>query len=183
MHGLRSSGFSILRSASVLVAGLLASVASAPILAAPPEYELKAAFIARFTEFIDWPPATGNAPFDICVLGAHPIEEPLAKLPALMKAKTRPLRVRRIETAEAAADCEIVFVPRQEAGRMRDVQRAVEKRPVLTVGDTPGLLAQGVLLNFYNQGERLRFEIHLRAAEESGLRFSSRLLKLATVAD
>jgi len=183
VHGSRSSGFPILRSASVLVAGLLAVVAPTPILAAPPEYELKAAFIARFTEFIDWPPAAGNAPFDICVLGAHPIEEPLAKLPALMKAKNRPLRVRRIDSVDAAPSCEIVFVPRQEAGNMRALQQAVQNRPVLTVGDTPGLLAHGALVNFYNEGERLRFEIRLHAAEEAGLRFSSRLLKLATVAD
>lgn len=66
---------------------------------------------------------------------------------------------------------------------MRAIQQAVQNRPVLTIGDTTGLLERGALINFYSDGERLRFEVHLNAAEAAGLKFSSRLLKLATVAN
>lgn len=148
---------------------------------APDEDELKATYIARFTEFIVWPPSADNKPFDICVLGADPIEAPLAKLPALIDVKGRALRVRRIDSTDTATSCEIVFVSGQKAVHMRALQKKLMNLPVLTVGDTPGLIEQGVLVNFYIEGDRLRFKIHLHLAQESGLKFSSRLLKIAKV--
>ena len=149
--------------------------------AAPSEYDVKATYIARFTEFIDWPTVADNVPFDICVLGAHPIETPLSKLPAIMRVKNRALQVLRIDSIQAATSCAIVFVPSREASRMRALQQLLQGLPVLTVSDTPGFLAKGSLLNFYYEGDHLRFEIHLHAAEEAGLKFSSRLLKIATI--
>jgi hypothetical protein len=149
--------------------------------AAPPEYELKAAFIARFTEFIDWPPVAQHTPFDICVLGRSPIEEPLAKLPALMTAKGRPLRVQHINSPSNAVYCEILFVPRDESTHLLAVTEAVRNRPVLTVGEAPDLTGESALVTFYNDGNQLHLIINLRAAEQAGLRFSSRLLKIARV--
>lgn len=151
--------------------------------AASSEYDVKATYIARFTEFVDWPAVADNVSFDICVLGAHPIETPLAKLPALIRVKNRTLQVLRINSIQAATSCAIVFVPSSEASRMRALQKLVQGMPVLTVSDTPGLLAKGSLLNFYYEGDHLRFEIRLRAAEEAGLKFSSRLLKIATIGE
>jgi hypothetical protein len=165
--------------AAALLAGWLGIALTAR--AAPPEYELKAAFIARFTEFIDWPPAPPDAPFEICVLGASPIEEPLGKLPALMTAKGRPLRVQRIEGPANAANCEILFVPREQSDRLSAVAKGVRGRPVLTVSDGPGETGDDAQVTFYKEGNQLRLTINLRAADQSGLRFSSRLLKIAKV--
>ncbi|MBA2301635.1 MAG: DUF4154 domain-containing protein, partial [Acidobacteria bacterium] len=38
------------------------------------EYQLKAAFVARFPEFVDWPPPTweGRKTLDVCVLSPNP---------------------------------------------------------------------------------------------------------------
>lgn len=164
---------------AALLAGWLGIAFSAR--AAPPEYELKAAFIARFTEFIDWPPVAQNAPFDICILGSSPIEEPLVKLPALMTAKGRPLRVQHIDSPASAVNCEILFVPRDESSHLPVVTQAVRNRPVLTVGEAPDLTGESALVTFSKEGNQLHLTINLRAAEQSGLHISSRLLKIAKV--
>jgi hypothetical protein len=52
---------------------------------------------------------------------------------------------------------------------------------VLTVGDTAGFAERGVLINLQRQDSRLGFEINLAQARRSGLRFSSKLLKLGRI--
>lgn len=147
------------------------------------EDKLKATYIARFTEFIEWPTSSDNSPFKICILGEHPIEVPLQKLPALITVKGHNLQVQRIDSIQSAMSCAIVFAAKNEASRMGALHQTVQNYPVLTIGDTPGLIAQNVLINFYFEGERLRFEINMQAVRESGLKVSSRLLKIAKIKD
>jgi len=146
------------------------------------EYELKAAFIARFVEFIDWPSmASASHSFSICVFGEHPIEQPLAKLPALLHVKGNNVEIRRIVRPDEAVECGILFIPSTAAASLPEIRRATQNSAVLTISDTPGFLERGVLINFFTEDERLRFEIQLVNARAVGFTVSARLLKLARV--
>jgi hypothetical protein len=49
------------------------------------------------------------------------------------------------------------------------------------VADSNGFAAAGVLINFYTAGDTIHFEINEAAVEQSGLKVSSKLYKLARV--
>ena len=51
--------------------------------------------------------------------------------------------------------------------------------PVLTVGDSEQFAQQGGMIGFSLQDNKVRFEINLGAAQQAGLKISSRLLTLA----
>jgi hypothetical protein len=51
--------------------------------------------------------------------------------------------------------------------------------PVLTVTESEGALAQGSIINFTLDEQRVRFEVSLYAAELSRIRLNSRLLAVA----
>ncbi len=50
---------------------------------------------------------------------------------------------------------------------------------LLTVGETPGFLEHGGIINLVEVQGRIRFEINQEAAKRAGLTVSSRLLRLA----
>jgi hypothetical protein len=52
---------------------------------------------------------------------------------------------------------------------------------VLTVGEAPGFIADGGIVNFKLEGGRVRFEINVVAAEQEQIRISSKLLSLAQI--
>ena len=52
---------------------------------------------------------------------------------------------------------------------------------MLTVGDSAGYGASGVILNFYESDKRIRFEANTTAAARAGLRVSSHLLSIARI--
>ena len=58
---------------------------------------------------------------------------------------------------------------------------ATNGAPILLFGDTPGFLQRGVMVNLEQVGGRVVFDINLRSLKASGLKLSSKALRLARV--
>lgn len=145
------------------------------------EYEVKAAFLYNFTKFVEWPPEAfpnDRSPIVLCVVGDDPFGR---SLEALVRGETVGGRSLAIDR-RAAGDlrpCHLMFVGESERGRYSQVLAGSEDRDVLTVGDAPGFLEAGGLINFTVEGGKVRFAINQAAAERSRLKISSKLMRLA----
>jgi hypothetical protein len=146
------------------------------------EYQVKAEFIERFTRFVEWPDAREprSASFVIGVVGANPFDGYLERIARDRKIKGRGIEVRTV-AVDQAVDCDVVFIPSSERKNLAAILDKTHARPILTIGDTAGYAEKGVLINFYNAGDQVRFEINESAADRSGLKISSKLFKLARV--
>lgn len=142
------------------------------------EYTVKAAYLAKFAPFIDWPTdafASPNAPLNICVLGSDPFGADLEKATAGQKDGDHPLAVRRMETLLPGAVCQILFI--HDAYLADEALDALRTRPVMTVTDS-GMRAHGII-SFVVIDNHVRFDIDDDAARRVGLSISSKLLTLA----
>jgi len=165
-----------------VVLGVPSSVA-----ATTPEYELKAEFLERFTQFIEWPDEqeTIDTPFVVCLVGKDPFQEYLQTMSRERRIKGRPLEVQRFSQVQqegAAAplsQCELVFISREAQDELDQVLAQTAGRPVLTVSDSEGFAQKGVLINFDHEGGKVRFEVNVEAMRKSGLKFSAHLMRLA----
>jgi hypothetical protein len=164
-----------------LLVAVLLCAAMAPTSAqdAGLEYRVKAAYLFNFTKFIEWPNGAfiggRSFSFSICVAGRNPFGPALTATLAGETAAGLPLAA-RVVNAGGAAGCHVLFLPTGVPAA--PYLRAVGTSPVLTVGESPGFLAQGGIINFVLDGGRVRFEINQAAAERAQLRISSRLLQL-----
>lgn len=163
---------------------LLLALAS-PAAAQVPEYEAKSEFLERFTRFIDWPPGSPaeqpGTPFVIGVVGRDPFGRYLDAL-ATRTIKGKPVRVRRLSgSTDVAACCHLLFISASEARDLPAILARTAERPVLTVGDTQGYGEAGVLINLVSDGGRIGFEVNDGAVRRSGLKFNSKLLRLARI--
>jgi YfiR/HmsC-like len=75
--------------------------------------------------------------------------------------------------------CHILFLAKGQGKRVPMLLMALHNAPVLTVGETPGFLAAGGMINFLLTENKVRFEINLEAAGAARLQIGSRLLILA----
>jgi hypothetical protein len=163
----------------LLLAALFAVPGSARAQVAE-EYELKAAFLYNFAKFVDWPPAAfpdPNGSFRICVLGKDPFGASLQAAVGGEEIAGHKLAVADILSRPAG--CQILFISRSERDQTAQILAAVRDSPVLTVGDAPGFLEQGGIINFLLEGTKVRFEINNEAAVRARLTISSKLLQLA----
>lgn len=165
-----------------VVYSLLIIFPCAGVYAVPPtEYEVKAAFIHNIAKYVEWPEsASVRETMRLCILGHGPFGEAAAVLGG------RPVgsKVWEVVPASIRTDfrgCQVLLVEASEAGNLPRLLDGIKASPIMTVGDTEGYAEQGVMVNFYLEQSRVRFEINLAAARRSGLEISSQLLKLARI--
>ena len=145
------------------------------------EYKVKAAFLYNFTLFVEWPEEafTGNdSPLTVCILGKSPFGDALDSLKG-KTAKKRKLVIRQINRVEEMGNCHVLFVSTSEKMHLPNILAAVKNQNVLTVSDLDRFAQAGGIINFVTLDDKVRFEINLKAAQQSRIKISSQLLKLA----
>ena len=167
----------------LLVSLLVPATSHAQAAPVAPEPLVKAQFFERFTRFVDWPAASQDkgAPFVICLAGSNAVASEIERLAARLPMKGRPARVRRLGNG-AELDprgCHAVYIAPSVAPLLERLLSGARGRPILTVADSPGFGARGVIINMFTDNGYIRFEINDPVARASGLRLSSQLLRLA----
>jgi hypothetical protein len=144
-----------------------------------PEPELKAAILANMLLFVDWPTQGGQSPqrLTLCYLDAGPVATALSRLDGTLL-KGKPLQVLHVDVA-ALGVCHALYVSAAEAADVPRVVSSARASGVLLMGDSPGYLQRGVMLNLELAGGRVVFDIDLRSARQAGLVVSSKALRLA----
>lgn len=145
------------------------------------EYEIKAAYLYNFINYIDWPagalPPEGGT-ITIGIVGESrfgPALEPLNG----KQIKGRTLAVKQIPSGKELEQCQIVFICPSEKSRLPEILGQLKDARVLTVSEIEGFAEQGGIINFISEHNKVRFEINPDAARRTGLNVSSELLKLA----
>ena len=147
---------------------------------------VKAAFVLNFARFTAWPDdafSDGTAPIELCVYGGQQTWDAFASIDG-QQVGARKIRVRLMTPTKTVDKCHIMFFD-HHVGRddLIAALATVKLRPVLTVGETADFVSLGGIVNLFSHDGRLKFEIEPSRARRSGLRISSRLLKLAIVLD
>jgi hypothetical protein len=144
------------------------------------EYPVKAAFLVRFGDYVDWPAtafASPSAPLQLCVVGEDPFGSALEKAARSQQSHGRTISVKHLKSARADSGCHIVYLAPSEAARAAQQLDAMRSAPVLTVTDFRS--PPTGIINFVVKEERVRFDIDDEAALQGGLSISSKLLALA----
>jgi hypothetical protein len=150
------------------------------------EERVQAAYLHKFLNYADWPPSSfpqADTPYVIGVAGDDVVADELARIAAGRSVNNRGVIVKRLLPGDgpgALANLHMLYIGRAERARQAQWLRQVKGRPVLTVTDAEGALEQGSIINFRTVDERVRFEVSVDAAEQSGLRLNSRLFSVAT---
>ena len=160
---------------------LLAFLLSAPA-AEFAEYRVKAEFIERLAQFVDWPAGAFSGPkgqFVIVIAGEDPFGRYLKDMAQGRTIKGRSVLLRHAQPGAPLGDCHLLFIAGSEYARLPEFLAAAEGRAVLTIGDGEKFARNGAQIGMYRKAGRLRFEINLGAARKNGLVVSSQLLRLA----
>jgi hypothetical protein len=145
------------------------------------EYRVKAAFLYNFILFVEWPAeafARSDSPLTICILGKSPFSDALDSLRD-KTVKKRKLMVQQISTVQEIGSCQVLFISASEKMHLLTILAAVKNQNVLTVSDLERFTQAGGIINFVALDDKVRFEINLKAAQQSRIKISSQLLKLA----
>lgn len=166
------------------------------------EYQIKAAFLYNFINFVDWPKEKmpdNNEPITIGIIGNKdfikafdPIKDKKIRGKNIVIKYFKDLKElkksesgndsRRKQTIELLKKCHIVFLCTRNSKSIDNsakIIHALKNSPVLTVGEQADFLENGGNISFLVEKKKIRFEINLDSAKRNNLKIRSRLLKLA----
>jgi len=147
------------------------------------EYHVKAAFLYNFAKFVEWPSGTAgsSSAIAICVLGQNSFGRVLEDTVSGKAVDGKTFIVRRISEVKAAALCQILFVSSSERMRYGAILTELRTDHVLTVGESDGFIEEGGIVNLRLARGKIQIQININAAEQAGVRISSKLLSLAQI--
>jgi hypothetical protein len=166
------------------------TLASAPASATTPaddvlrasEQRVKAAFLFKFGDYVEWPLGSFDSPGDsmvIGVVGSDAIAGELATLVAGRSMGGRPVVVRRLKLRDVGSTVDVLFVGRDAVGELGGLLSPLRGRAILVVTESPQGLVAGGVINFVVVADKVRFDVSLPSAAARGLKVSSRLLVVA----
>src|SRR3984885_15239522 len=174
---------SLKRMALMLLVAVWAMSPAARVAGAAESYSedaVKAAFLYRFTGYVDWPAqAAADPQFTIAVLDADGVAAELGRLLQNRQIQNRPAQVRSIKNLRELDGAQMLYIGGSHRDDLRRLIGSVAGGPGLVVTNADGGLDAGSSVNFLLIDQRVRFEISLDAAQGSGLRVASELLAVA----
>jgi len=139
--------------------------------------ELHAALVLKIAMFVHWPDealALSDETITLGVVGSDAVFHSFERL-ADKKIKDRKIQLEFFQEPEQLPTSEILFLSKSHTSEVKSWLG------VLTIGDSPHFNAQGGMIKLSIENGRTKFTINLEAAEEAGIFFSSKLLKVATI--
>lgn len=163
------------------------------------EYQVKAAFLYNFIQFVDWPEeklADGGEPIIIGIIGEDPFGDAFEPIKD-KKVKGRGVVIKRFKSfeqlkkstekdktksdqeIETLTKCHLLFICSSERKNLKEIINTVKDHSVLTVGEMEGFLEDGGIINWFVEERKIRFEVNVSAAQQARLEIRSKLLRLA----
>lgn len=145
---------------------------------------VKALFLCNFAGYVTWPEDRQSGPLVIEIFGDSQIAPLLRDIAGKRKVGDRSIEVRESSKVIDPRSCHLLFIPEINKKKLKSIAKRIKSHAVLSVADVPGSALRGeAAISFMEIDGKLKFEINQQVLADAGLRASSHLLRLATLAD
>jgi YfiR/HmsC-like len=147
---------------------------------------LTAVFVLRFSNLSKWPENSTvkdlNSPFIIGILENPILANTLKEYAKHQKVQGKLVNVINIalEDFSDVKKCNVLFIPKFSRKKIKSIMEALEKLPILTIGDTKDYEKKGVMINlFKSSNQKLKFNVNCLAANNCGIKLTSQIVRWA----
>lgn len=175
-----------MKSLSISLAFICTLMVSSLFAQVSREYQLKAAFVYNFTQFVSWPKeaySSEQAPLKIAVIGENAFGKVLEQLVNNELKDGRRIEVVYFSSPasiESLKDIQLAYFVKS-AGDNAELLKKVSGYGTLLVGDHQDFLGKGGVMLLYPEANKLKFKVNLDKAQSESYKISSKLLKMATI--
>jgi hypothetical protein len=146
----------------------------------------QAEFVVNSIDYVTWPEGAdtdSNGAVSIGVVGNSPIIPRLTELAAEKTKGGGALKVTEVGPEDDLSHFQILYIPTEDKSVLAQILKKVDGKPILTISDAHYFANYGVMINFLgdeSDGNK-KFEVNRMVLDMTGLKMSSKLLKLAKI--
>ena len=164
---------SVIRKAIVALAVFGAILPSQAVAQSSKSSQLKAAIVFNILRFVDFP-GSNEGGLTFCVSSRDPDASRFRAFSG-RTAGSRQVSVRLL-SSNSYAGCDVVYLGDANPSEIASASR----RGTLVMGDGSRFINRGGAVGLVRTGSQVRFELNLKAANQSDIEMSSRLIRLAS---
>jgi len=168
-----------MKTARVLLAGIVMMVGSSAFAQERPMHEVYSMMVFNFVKYVQWPANDNSKEFIIGVVGNNDIYNTLTTWYSGKAKGAKTYVIKKFNNAAEVTDCQVIFIDRSKSGEFEAVNNKVKGKGTLVVTDRNGLGSKGSCINFKTVDEKLRFELNQQAIESSNLKVAGALTSMA----
>lgn len=136
----------------------------------------QALFITKFMDYVNWP-----VPKAQLVVGIMGNSKVLGEAKQFLERKGKNAVVKKLSGVENASNCDIIFLPKEQKKLFNSLNTETAGKSILIVTEVEELAAQGSVITFYVESNKLKFIINKQAADQRRLKISSSLMNIGKV--
>lgn len=144
--------------------------------------QVKAAYLVKFANYIEWPARSFESPTSpivIGVIGAPHLAAELERITVDRQIGQRSIHINRLNTQDKAPAVHILYIGSRAGPKIKDWLQSASSQPMLIVSDASHELSAESAIKFVLDNNRLRFDVSVPAAERSGIKITAPLLTVA----
>jgi len=146
------------------------------------EYEIKAVYLFNLGNFVKWKEDVLTKNFEICVFGTDPFGVNLDYVVEKeQQIQSYNVVIKQLSNLEGILSCQVLFMSRSAQSQFATVFATIKNKPILTVSDADRFVIQGGMVQFYSLEGKIRLMLDPETIEDSGLKASSLLMKIARI--
>ena len=146
------------------------------------EYAVKAAYLPKFANYIEWPASSFESPqseVTLCITGADPFGGAADEAMGNQQIGGRKIAVKHLASVSRESGCRILFIAGEDTKKIGQILDTVRGTGVLTVTEAEAAGHTESIIRFVIDDNHVRFAINVEAAAQNGISVSSKLLSLA----
>ena len=136
-------------------------------------------FIYNFSRLIQWPASYNTGEFVIGVIGNNDLRNTLASYVANKKVGSQPITVKSFNNADEISKCHILFVGNAKVGQLSEIVSNVQSFNSLIITERKGMVESGSAIDFFMEGDKLKFVMNTQNAQKYDLVVSKSLSDMA----
>jgi hypothetical protein len=141
---------------------------------------IKVAYIYNIAKFVTWQERDNGSNITICSYLNSSINKTIKTLEN-QKIKDKVILIKNDIKDNQLEECQILFISDNENSKLNKILYTTKEKQILTISDYPKYSTQGVIINLYEENEKLRFKINQEEAQNYKIDISSQLLGMATI--
>lgn len=145
-----------------------------------PAYQLKAAFIVNFSNFITWDKPRNNEGHSICSFGDDDVASSIASLISSDRMHERQKTLKYLQEPDNISDCDITFLGANFKDEHDESSKLQGGYKTLTISDTPGYAEDGGMIELIQIDGKIKVHLNYLLMKSQGFTADSRLLQLTT---
>ncbi len=120
---------------------------------------VKAVYVYKFAQFVDWPKSFKSGDFIIGVFGDEKLYNEMQTSYANKMIGNQTIKIKKYDAVSEIEKCHILFVAEKNSDKVSDLVKKFKSNSTLIVSEKEGKMKDGAIFNFIWRDNKLKYEM------------------------